>query len=1561
MMLDLTGITNHNEYYTNHYFAWIFSDSAKKIVSNWRRQAREGGSKTPWTLLREASGRYYNLRDQLERQHRDDERKELVRETAGLMLRALGYPNEQQPFTVEIDDDLHAPVYFEVTRTDDTPLLWVLVSSQLDDDENILQSSALELLDAPPSIPADMTNEELITKALFAVDEPPRWIILLGMQQIALIDRSKWNEKRHLVFELDDIFGRREETTLQAMTVLLHKDSLCPPDGTALLDTFDDESHRHSAGVSEDLKYALRESIELLGNEVIYDKRTRLREGVYNKQLADELTVECLRYMYRILFLLFIEARPELGYAPIKADAYAKGYSLESLRGIAERARAQSAEMDEGYFLHESINKLFHLIYEGYPQNNDLFNKNGQAESLHNVFVIEPLKAHIFDPKFTPHIRRAKLRNSVLLRIIDLMSIHRGRSDRPGRISYAALGINQLGAVYEALLSYRGFFAEEKLYEVKRAGDKFDELNVGYFVPESELDNYTEDERVRYTDGPNEGLLRTYDKGTFIYRLAGREREKSASYYTPEVLTKSLVKYALKELLEDTTADEILELTICEPAMGSAAFLNEAVTQLAEEYLSRKQKELGEMIPSDEYQTELQKVKMYIADRNVYGVDLNPIAVELAEVSLWLNTIYEGAHVPWFGTQLVTGNSLIGARRQVYTRTKAQAKSAAARWFADAPERRPLDGEPRAEDEIYHFLLGDPGMSNYRDRVIRSLAPDEIANIRDWHRKFTAPLSDDEVATMLRLSTTIDDLWQRQVELRKEVTNQTMDPLTVYGQLENGFDATLSIREKDDVFKRLYKSEQMENAGPYARLKAAMDYWCALWFWPIKRAEDLPTRQEFLFEMALILEGGIFSVETGQQLTMLDENRYEQVVLEYADLGPVNLEVLRQQFPRLQLVKEIAERHRFFHWELEFADVFAGRGGFDLIAGNPPWIKLQWHEQAALSDYQPLLTVKSYTANQVSKVRDGLLINPDIYSLFQSEYVEASGTLNFLDAIQNYADLQGVQTNLYKCFLPQAWTFGSGTGVSAFVHPDGVYDDPRGGQLRQQLYPRLRGRFHFINELRLFPEVDHHVQFSLNIYSNRPSPDFDTISNLFHPSTIDECYNQSISGEVPGIKDDLNRWNLQGHPERIVQINKSELQLFAELLDDSERAEQARLPALHSRQLVDVLHRFAEWKENLGGMDANIFGTVMWEETGSQRAGIISRYVRFGESQFDLIYSGPHIGVANPISKTPRRICRINSHYDSIDLTVIDETYVQRSVYSPAGPVEEYIRGIPTTPWNEKYTSNYRLLIRKMLSLTGERTLISAIAPPESGHIDGIFGLHFRDRKSLALFAGTCSSIVFDFLIKISGKSNLRYDMARNLPILSKSHLAHLIKRRSLLLNCLTQSYAALWTDCFDGEVTNDSWAKNDDRLNDAHFTSLSAEWTWNTPLRTDYDRRQALVEIDVLTAMALGMTLDQLKTIYRIQFPVLQSYEKDTWYDRDGRIIFTNNRSLTGVGLSRAEWNRVKDKKEGIVKQTITDDTQPGGPVERTIEYVAPFDRCDREEDYETVWAHFEKHFADH
>ena len=1033
MSIDLTGITNKNEYYTNHYFSTVFEENTSAAISGWNTAARESEEvRTPWSLLRQNARQYYAAHDKFVRSSVNLQVLANIKMLADNYLKSLGYP-EAKPEVVTVDESLSVPIYLEMTKSNGAPLLWVLLSASKESDAGIMESFVFNAGDIDDDAAGalnkgffgELANEDLVTKILFGSAEPPRFIMLIGMNQIALIDRNKWNEKRYLQFELEEIFSRLENTTLQAMAVLLHKDSLCPDDGKILLDELDEQSQKNASGVSQDLKYALREGIELLGNEVLYDMKTRLGRDLDAEPVdAGQLTLECLRYMYRMLFVLFIESRLELGYAPIKAQSYYSGYSLESLRDIVDNIRDDVNEVGDGYYLHETLAKLYELIYNGYPKTEDELKKVTGSDSLHDMFLIAPLKAHIFDPEYTKMITAAKLRNSCMLRIIDLMSLTRAtgrKNSRRGRISYANLGINQMGAVYEALLSYRGFIAEHDLYEVKRAGDSFNELDVGYFVSESELDQYTEDERVRYEHGEKKGKLRMYEKGTFIYRLAGREREKSASYYTPEVLTKCLVKYALKELLEGKTADEILKLTICEPAMGSAAFLNEAINQLAEAYISRKEKETGEIISYEKRFNELQKVKMFIADRNVYGIDLNPVAVELAEVSLWLNTIYEGGFVPWFGTQLVNGNSLIGARRQVYRIESAQSTSKGMRWYELEPERVPLGTKRMPKKQVYHFLLGDPGMCSYSDKVIKQLEPANIKAMKDWNKKFTSPVTDDDIVTLLRLSAAIDKLWEAQIRLRKEVDAKTQDSLSIFGYTDDAEDSHTTIRQKDKIFSELYKSEHMKNAGPYARLKFAMDYWCALWFWPIDKADLLPTRSEFLFDMGLILEGTMESVNVtdsvkGGQLSLFP-TEMEQLALDIIDTYGtdtiVDIPRLRRDYPRLDLAARIAEQNKFMHWELEFADLFAERGGFDLIIGNPPWIKIIWEEFGVLSDANPVFSVKKLTASQVANARKSELDNAITRGKYIDEYIVISGQQNFLRANQNYKCLQG-GVNLYK-------------------------------------------------------------------------------------------------------------------------------------------------------------------------------------------------------------------------------------------------------------------------------------------------------------------------------------------------------------------------------------------------------------------------------------------------------------------------------------------------------------------------------------------------------------------
>jgi hypothetical protein len=214
--------------------------------------------------------------------------------------------------------------------------------------------------------------------------------------------------------------------------------------------------------------------------------------------------------------------------------------------------------------------------------------------------------------------------------------------------------------------------------------------------------------------------------------------------------------------------------------------------------------------------------------------------------------------------------------------------------------------------------------------------------------------------------------------------------------------------------------------------------------------------------------------------------------------------------------------------------------------------------------------------------------------------------------------------------------------------------------------------------------------------------------------------------------------------------------------------------------------------------------------------------------------------------------------------------------------------------------------------------------------------------------------------------------------------LSDSLTSRYLSLNCLTIHYAPLWEEVFDLTFAEQQWSQPDNpRLPQVFWQNLNRDWTRHCALRSDYARRIALVEIDVLVAQALSLTLDELLLIYRVQFPVMQGYERDTWYDINGRIIFTNSKGLVGVGLPRKGgrntpktriqtpdgktrdgnfgWEDLhKDDQwlvpdDTVVTQWVTDDTLPGGP--RTVErkYVAPFARADREQDYRIAWEFFE------
>lgn len=1637
--MALVGINNENEFYSNHYLGEVFTSDIRDVLEPWiaqenaareaERAAREQGKdvepgyRAPWNQFNSLATEFFRKLAEHEKQRQIPQRLADQRNRWQPLLKALGY--EITPQIQMLDDDTPLPVLARYNSTDGSPWLWIVEAH--DQEEGTLDPLALSLLTA--QFPADTDKhkrdslrkkangeyrswQDLLSTAVFTQNEPPRFVLLLGNRQLLLLDRTKWAQNRLLRFDFEEILSRRETDTLKATAVLLHKDSLLPGSGAPYLDSLDDNSHKHAFGVSEDLKYALRESIELLGNEAMHYLIDRgLANYTGNRAVdPDELSRECLRYMYRLLFLFYIEARPELGYAPMTAKTYLQGYSLETLRDL-EMIPLTSEEDRNGRYFHDSLNMLFKLVREGYnggvKMQSDL--ESGDRITIHShQFSVPRLESHLFDANNTRILNRVVFRNETLQQIIQAMSLSRpakGRFNRRGRISYRQLGINQLGAVYEALLSYRGFFASEDLYEVKKAGEEFNELETGYFVSKDEIGKYHEDEKVYEKDGS----LRIHRKGSFIYRMAGRDREKSASYYTPEVLTRSLVKYALKELFKEqidpisdphAKADAILNLTVCEPAMGSAAFLNEAINQLAEAYLFHKQQAEGRRIPQDRYTQELQRVKMYIADNNVFGVDLNPVAVELAEVSLWLNAISGDAFVPWFGYQLHCGNSLVGARRQVFNKSELTYKKVKdPSWLNSEPVELAMN-TPREETQIFHFLLPDGGMANYSDKTVKQRYPDDFKALDSWRKEFIKSFAGHEIADVQRISEKVEALWNTYRQQLKAERLKTADSYPVW-PAENSEQTRSSLSSKDETF-----SGRLEDNSAYQKLRWVMDYWCALWFWPIDKADELPDRGTWLFEIETLLDGIVITekvTEVADHTTgdlFAEEGLLREESSLFSVAGRLKTEVLFRHLPRLAIVDALRKQHRFFHWDLEFCDLFAERGGFDLMLGNPPWLKVEWQEAGVLGDYEPEFVLRKLSASKLATLRvDTFNQIPALEAAWRSEYEGCEGMQNFLNAQQNYPVLRGVQTNLYKCFLPQAWRLGAEKGVAGFLHPEGIYDDPKGGQLRAAVYPRLRAHFQFQNELNLFVEVDHHARFSSNIYSaSLGTVGFEHISNLYAPQTIDACFEHSGSGDIPGLKDEIESegklkvvWNTSGHRSRLISIATHELELFARLYDsEGTPARQARLPALHAEQLVAVLEKFANQPKRLGDLQGQYLSLEMWHETNQQKDGTIERKTQFPEDASQWILSGPHFFVGTPLYKTPRQNCTLNSDYDCLDLLTLPDDYLPRTNYIPACDVQEYAKRTPRVSWKEqdedepkKVTDYYRLVYRAMIGSASERTLSCALIPCTVSHVNNARTYVFRYKNDLLSIAACHFSLPFDFLLKSTGKQNL-HNTLDEFSFAEFNNISLIqLSVRVLTLCCITNSYVDLWDKTFTPDFNTQRWSRDLPLLPQDFFANLTPEWQRNCALRSDYSRRQALVEIDVLVAQALGLTLEELLTIYRVQFPVMRQYEADTWYDQNGRIIFTPSKGLVGVGLPRTArkadlkngfvfnvdspdwtggdctdqaigWDDVKHLKTGTVSVTFDDYTRSDEGERRTVTWLAPFIKPDREDDYKVAWAFF-------
>ncbi|MBL1095718.1 Eco57I restriction-modification methylase domain-containing protein [Streptomyces coffeae] len=1695
------SLVNRGDYFSAHYLAEVLPKDLKSgLLQAWKEReeaakpaARTGGAPepgqpeaavpgggelpvTPRAGLRELRRAYFRARSSFAlpededgivavRDTDDDTLtygapgwRERVRALNAEVLRALGYDAKPRILTVErARQTYQVPVAHAEKGLVALDCGWAAEPDAALDSEGRGRLLEEVVLDGSTTL----TTGSNLASFLFACEEPPRYVLLLGGGVIVLADRAVWGEGRYLAVSLDTALQRNDTRVggeLDTVAGLFGADSLRTPEegGENPLAELLGKSTRHAVGVSSELRDGLRTSVELIANEVL----ARLRDqGIRPEdigELADlgrQLTRESLRYLYRILFLLYAEARPELGILPADYPEYQQGYGLGRLGELIADRQPVGEEARKGVYLYESLDLLFRKVQDGYrPRRTHGVEADpvGAKTSEDIGLRFEPLHSKLFEPESIrligadtlPDPRHdsdealargesvryldTRLRNATLYEVLHRLMITQGKKgERGGFISYAQLGINQLGAVYEGLMSYSGFIAGEELYEVAKGGDPKD---GSWLVPKSKIDEYPDPVFVTRRDRDTGEVLRArHAPGSFVYRLSGRDRQTSASFYTPESLTKVTVQLALQHRLDqdgrDTEARELLDWRICEPALGSGAFLNEAINQVATEYLRRRQGELGRSIDTDQYAVELQKVKAYIALHNSYGVDLNETAVELAEVSLWLNTMHPGMEAPWFGLHLRRGNSLIGGRREVYAADRLKKGG----WLGATPERFPLaealGGEPLPEGAVHHFLLPAKEWGAVAaEKEAKALAPEAAKALGAWRKAITKSPTAKQTTRLQGLARRAEYLWGlvvRRLELsEREISRR----IGVWGAEDDWLRRPEVAVQREKVLTDLHAEDT-----PYWRLKKLMDTWSALWFWPVQSASLLNgtheqyARAEALAERAAEFEAGAesgpaaaaeedsgvlmaweadalpgFAAEPKQMALTRDSvsrrrtgRRVEQVKgqrrpvipltnlddwLDFAEallgtqdvpdesfvstfetlddlyvyeeelpewMGMDRFQWLEIRFPWTAVAKDVAKAQGFFHWELEFAQVFA-RGGFDLQVGNPPWVRPQWHEDQVLAEREPwfMLAEKPSVEEWRLRKEEVLSATSNNKTYFLSELAANTGIAAALSSPVAYPLLVGTKSDLYRAFMTQVWQHIAPRGSAGLIHPDTHFGGVREGAIRAAAYRHLRVHAHFVNSANwAFEDLHRSWEFGMHIYGTSREPDFLHVSELRGAEVLPDSLTHDGHGTAPAIKHN-GSWDVRPHRERVVHVNTALLTSWQALRGSTGEVAETPLlyPVLASEQ--GAVEALAAHTSSLADFDPLI--TTGFDEGAAKKDGLIRWDTQNAPELSDVILQGPHFALALPFSKEPRIPCRNNRDWDLLSPTELPETCVPMTNYVRASDEATY-RAAQNSWLGKPFTAFFRLAWRAMIPFANSRSLYAALIPPGPAHVHTVQSLAFADNALTVLNSGFWAALPLDYLLRIMGRPHLQTTEARSMPAPHPNHpLAPALLLRTIRLNALTTHYSPLWTELYDSRWSGyENWATNWPTVKPL-ASGLKPTWEYNTPFRTEHERRAALVELDALVAAWLGITADQLVAIFKSRYPQLYAYESATYFDANGRKI-------------AADFNTYG---HGQTKQDYLDLLAHLEDPERTPPpdgYRGPFYKADREAEMRAAHAHFQ------
>lgn len=610
-----------------------------------------------------------------------------------------------------------------------------------------------------------------------------RWCFCVTGPSLRVFDTQRTYTRRFAEFELADTAAHVE--AFEVLWYLLGAPAFTPPGPASVLERAVVLSEQHRSAVRASLQQGVHEALSHLLRAFAAACRPARRGPLSSEAAFDE----SLTVIYRVLFLLFAEAR---GLVPQWHPVYRESYTIESLRPMVE-------QLPRPRGVWEALQAIARLAHRGC-----------EAGALR----MPPFNGRLFSPAHAPLAESSPLDDGAVRQALLALTTRAGRGGRV-RISYADLGVEQLGGVYERILDF-----EAAPHPVTGAPA---------LVPAT-------------------------------------RRKSTGSFYTPRSLTEYVVRRALAPLVHDATPDRILSLRVLDPAMGSGAFLVAACRYLAAAYELSLVRE-GVASAADITEPERAGFRRAIAQRCLYGVDINPMAVQLGRLSLWLATLSGDRPLTFLDHHLRAGNSLVGASPADVARQPPPSRG----------QRRRAAALPLFEWDAAERAIG------------AAVGP------------------------------------------RISLANDAGDTLE-------------QVRAKERTLAGLEGA-----GGPVTGWKAVSDLWCAGWF-------GTGWSNAAIFNT---LADGLIRREPGR--SALPDHVTE---------------------PLLAGARTTAARERFFHWTLEFPEVFhahdgqgLGNPGFDAVIGNPPWEMLR----ADHGDSTPRLTAFTRTSGTYALQGDG---HGNLYQVF---------------------------------------------------------------------------------------------------------------------------------------------------------------------------------------------------------------------------------------------------------------------------------------------------------------------------------------------------------------------------------------------------------------------------------------------------------------------------------------------------------------------------------------------------------------------------------------------------